>query len=71
MVKNLPAVQKTWQEPRIHSVDRYDSLEKEVATPGVLCAKSPGQRSLRGYSLMGSRRVRHDLAIKQQQQEML
>ena len=31
--------------------------------------KSHGQRSLAGYTLWGGKRVRHDLATKQQQQQ--
>ena len=38
--------------------------------PVFLPRKSPGQRSLAGYSPWGCKRVRHDLAIKQQQQQM-
>ena len=35
-------------------------------TPGFLPGKSHGQRSLSGYSPWGDKRVKHDLAIKQQ-----
>ena len=38
-------------------------------TPVFLPGKSHGQRGLVGYSLWGGRRVRHDLATKQQQQK--
>ena len=36
-------------------------------TPVFLPGKSHGQKSLAGYSLWGCKRVRHDLATKQQQ----
>ena len=36
-------------------------------TPVLLPGKSYGQRSLAGYSPRGLRRVRHDLATKQQE----
>ena len=45
-----------------------DALEKEIAThPVLLWGKCHGQRSLAGYSSWGCKRVRHDLATKQQQ----
>ena len=45
-----------------------DPLEKEVApTPVLLPEKSHGQRGLAGLQSMGSPRVRHDWATKQQQ----
>ena len=53
MVKNLPAMQKTW----VQSLGREDPLEKEMATHSSVLAwgipgrgaEEPGQRSLSGY----------------------
>ena len=46
MVKNLPAVQKTW----VQSLDQEDPLEKEMATHSCILAwRIHGQRSLVGY----------------------
>ena len=46
MVKNLPAVQKTW----VQSLDQEDPLEKEMATHSCIPAwRIHGQRSLVGY----------------------
>ena len=48
MVKNLPAVQKTW----VQSLGREDPLEKGTAThSSILAWRIPWQRSLEGYSL--------------------
>ena len=44
---------------------RKEPLEKEPA-PIFLPGKSHGQRSLVGYSPQGRKRIRHDLATKQQ-----
>ena len=45
-----------------------DCLEKEMAThSSVLAWETPWQRSLVGYKAWGGKRVRHDLATKQQQ----
>ena len=50
-------------------VGREDSLEKEMAThSSILAWKSHGQRSQVGYSPWGHKRVKHDLATKQEQQ---
>ena len=47
MVKNPPAMQKTW----VQSLGWEDPLEKEMAThPVFLPGKFHGQRSLEGYS---------------------
>ena len=40
-------------------------------TPVFLPGKSHGQRSLAGYSPWGCKRVRHDLATKQQHSGLL
>ena len=66
-VKNVPALQGTW----IQSLAWEDPLEKKMAThSSILAWESHGQRSLVGYNLWGRKRVRHNLATKQQQQEM-
>ena len=39
---------------------------KDTTDPGFLPGKSPGRRSLVGYSPWGHKRVGHDLATKQQ-----
>ena len=66
MVKNPPVKQETV----VLILDQEDPLEKEMATTSVvLPGKSHGQRSLMGYSSWGPKRVRHDLATKQQQQQ--
>ena len=50
MVKNLPAVQKTW----IQSLGQEDLLEKGMAThSSILPGEFHGQRSLVGYSPWG------------------
>ena len=47
MVKNLPAMQDTW----VQFLGREDPLEEEMAThSSILAWKTPGQRSLSGYS---------------------
>ena len=64
VVKNLPAKQET----QVRSLGQEDPLEKEMApTPVFLPGKSPGQRNSAGYNPWGCKRVRHDLATKQQQ----
>ena len=50
MVKNLPAMQKTW----VWYLDGEDPLEKGMAThSSVLAWRIPGQRNLAGYSPWG------------------
>ena len=49
-IKNLPAMQET----QVQSLDRKDSLEKEMATHSrILPGESHRQRSLEGYSPWG------------------
>ena len=63
MVKRLPAMQETW----VCFLGREDSLEKEwQSTPALLPGKFHGRRSLIGYSPWGLKKVRHELATKQQ-----
>ena len=47
-------------------VGKMPCRRKWQPTPGFLPGKSHGQRSLAGYSLWGRKRVRYDLATKQQ-----
>ena len=57
-------MQETW----IQSLGQEDPLEKEMATHSVgVPGKSHGQMSLAGCSPQCHKRVRHDLATKQQQ----
>ena len=66
MVKNPPSKQEMW----VRFLGQEDSLEKEMATHSnilaweILWTEEPGRRQS-----MGSQKVGHDLATKQQQQE--
>ena len=56
-VKHLP----TMQETRVRSLDREESLEKEMAThSSVLAWRIPGMGEPGGLPSMGSHRVGHD-----------
>ena len=56
------------QETQVQFQSQEDPLEKKwQATPVFLPGESYGQRSLEGYSPWGHKRVRHELATKQQQ----
>ena len=63
MVKNPPSTQKTW----IQSLGQEDPLKEEMATHSSILAwriswtEEPGE-----LQSMGSQRVKHDLAMKQQ-----
>ena len=65
-VKNLPAM----KENQVQSLGQEDSLEKGMAihsSSGILLpGEFHGQSSLVGYSSWGRKRVRHNLATKQQ-----
>ena len=63
MGKNSPAKEET----QVQSLGQENLLEKEMATHSsiFLPGKARGQSSLAGYSPW-SRRVRHNLATKQQ-----
>ena len=50
-------------------LDWENPLEKEMATPVFLPGETHGQRSLVGYHPWGRKRVEHNLATKQQQQQ--
>ena len=57
MVKNLPAIRKTWVQP----LGREDPLEKEMAThSSILAWVIPWTEEPGGLQSMGSQRVRHD-----------
>ena len=61
--KNLSAMQETRLDPW---VGKIPWRRKWQPTPLFLPGKSHGQRSLEGYSPWGRKRVRDDLATKQQ-----
>ena len=55
------------QEARVQSLVREDPLEKEMAAHSSFLAWAiHEQRSLAGYSPWGRKRVRHNLATKEQ-----
>ena len=57
MVKNLPAMQKTW----VQSLGQEDLLEKEMATHfSILAWRIPWTEEPGGLQSMGLERVRHD-----------
>ena len=65
VVKNLPAK----QEMQVQSLGWEDPLEEEMAThPSILAWRIPWTEEPGRLWSMGSQRVRHDLATKQQQQ---
>ena len=62
--KNLPLVWETW----VHSLGWEDPLEKGTATySSILAWRIPWTEEPGRQQSMGSQRVRHDLAIEQQQ----
>ena len=63
MVKNLPAAQKMQVEPP----DQEDPLEREMETHSSMLAwEIPWTEETGKLQSMGSQRVRHDSAKKQQ-----
>ena len=63
MVKNLLAMQET----RVQSLGQEDPLEKEIAThSSILAQEIPQTEEPGGVQVLGSQRVGHDLAVKQQ-----
>ena len=57
MVKNLPAIQKTW----VPSLDQEDTVEKEMAThSSILAWRIPWTEEPDGLQSMGLQRVKHD-----------
>ena len=64
-VKDLPAMQET-QKTFVQSLGGEDPLEGKMAThSSILAWEIPEEPD--GLQAMGSQRVRHDLATKQQQ----
>ena len=64
MVKNLPVNEET----QVQSLVQKDALWKEMATSSsILTWKAPWTQEPGGLQSMGSQRVRHNLATKQQQ----
>ena len=62
-VKNPPTMQEMW----VQSLGGEDPLEKETANnSSILAWEIHRQRSLVGYSPWGLRRVKYNLATKQQ-----
>ena len=67
MVKNLPAVQETW----VRFLGWEDPLEEEMAThSSVLAWEIPWTGEPGGLQSLGSQRVGHNLATKQQYCDM-
>ena len=65
MVKDLPAKQET----QVQSLGWEDPLEKEMATlSSILAWNTPWTEESGELQSMGSQRIGHDLATKQQQQ---
>ena len=61
LVKNLPAVQKTW----VRSLSQEDPLEKEMANhSSILAWKNPKYRGAWWATVHGIARVGHDLVTK-------
>ena len=66
MAKNLHAKLEMW----VHSLDREDPLEKEMATHySILAWETPRTEEPGWLQSMRSKRVRHDLATEQQQKK--
>ena len=61
MGKNPPAMQETW----VQSLGQEDPLEEEMAThSSILAWTIPWTEEPGGLQSMGSKRVRHDQAIR-------
>ena len=60
MVKNLPAMQKTW----VQSLGQEDPLEEMTTQSSILGWEIPWTEEPGGLQSMGSPRVGHDLATK-------
>ena len=60
------------QERGVPSLGREDPLEKEIAIhSSILVWETPWREEPGGLQSMGSQRVGHNLATKQQQQQVL
>ena len=67
MVRNPPAKQKTHVPP----LGPEDPLGKEMAThSSILACETPWTEEPGGLQSMGLQRVRHNLAVRQQQQSI-
>ena len=61
------AANQELQETRVQSWDQEDTLEKEIAPhSSILAWRIPRTKEPGGLQSMGSQRVGHDLATKQQ-----
>ena len=70
MVKNRLPVQEK-QEMQVQSLSWEDPLEEEMAThSSILAWEVPWTEELGGLQSMRSERAGHDLATKQQQQQI-
>ena len=67
VVKNLPANAGDRRHGFDPWVGKIPWRREWQPTPVVLPGKSHGQRSLKGYSPLGLKSIRHDLDTKQQQ----
>ena len=66
------SVKESWQCRRCGFnpwVGKIPRRRKWQPTPVFLCEESHGQRSLAGYSPWGRKRIRHNLATKQQEKQ--
>jgi hypothetical protein len=69
-VKNQPAIQEP-QKTQVQFLGGEDPLEKERAThSSILAWEIPRAKEPGGLQSMGSQRVRHGLATKQQQRHL-
>ena len=67
-MKNPPAMQEP-QEMWVRSLGQKDPLEEKMAAhSSILAWENPWTEEPGGLQFMGSQRVRHNLASKQQQQ---
>ena len=68
VVKNLPAMQETWLETWVQSLDQEDPVEKEMAThSSILAWKIPWTEEPGGLQSMRSQRVGHNFAAEHTQ----
>ena len=71
VVKNLPAIQETWQEPRAQRLGGEDPLEEEMATHSSIFAwEIPWTEEPGRYGPWSHKRVGHDLATRTQQKQL-
>ena len=70
MIKNSPAMQET-QEMRFLYLGPEDPMEKGMAAHSWVAWRIPRTEEPGGLQSMGSQRVGHDLAAKQQKETLL